>query len=398
LKDRLYHFFALVGEYALYGLLFSLAVSNALVECFALLMLIGFLGRKIIKPDFSYLKFWPNIFLVLFLLFGSLSLFNSGDYLNKSIHALLGKWMQYWGICIIAQDNLYDQKIVKRGIWAFLFGASLAVFSGLSQYYLGIEFLRNRAMLDATSKGTFAITSSFSHFNGFGGYLVIVLPLIAVSLISNNAFSFRAAGLVVLFTFSTIAMTLTLSRGSWLASLFSFIFLFAFTKKNLKWLILVLIVIIIMFTSTQLLERLSFAFKGGGDNGRLIFWSIALRMIHEHPFFGLGLGTFMANMLKYISRSDMSYAHNCYLQIWAETGIFNLLSFICFVFFLIYFGIKKFLRFKDFLLLGLLSGFIGFLIHSFFDVNLYSLRLAVLFWLWVGLIIAKLRNPVTNNQ
>jgi energy-coupling factor transporter transmembrane protein EcfT len=131
-KDKIYNFFRLIGEFALYGLLFFLSISNALVEIFAVLALFGFIGRKIIKPDFKFLKSWPNILLLLFLIFSFFSLFNSGIYLNKSLHALFGKWMQYLGIYIIVQDNIYDQKVIKRGMIVFLFGASLAVFSGLS--------------------------------------------------------------------------------------------------------------------------------------------------------------------------------------------------------------------------------------------------------------------------
>ena len=84
MKEKLYNFFSLAGEYGLYGLLFFLAISNAFVESCAILMLLGFIGRKIIKPDFRFLKFWPNIFLLLFLVFNAFSLFNSGPYLHKS--------------------------------------------------------------------------------------------------------------------------------------------------------------------------------------------------------------------------------------------------------------------------------------------------------------------------
>ncbi|MCX5706410.1 MAG: O-antigen ligase family protein [Candidatus Omnitrophica bacterium] len=115
-------------------------------------------------------------------------------------------------------------------------------------------------------------------------------------------------------------------------------------------------------------------------------------MISEHPFFGMGVGTFMANFSKFLPDSNISYAHNCYLQIWAETGIFSLISFTVFIFSLVYLGIKNFFASQDFLLLGLLAGVVGFLVHSFFEVNLYSLQLAVLFWVWVGLITARMRN------
>ncbi len=394
MKDKFYNLFRLIGEFALYGLLFFLSISNALVESFAGLALFAFVGRKIIKPEFKYLKFWPNIFLFLFLFFSAFSLFNSGIYLHKSLHALFGKWMQYLGICIIIQDNIYDQKVIKRGILIFLFGASLAVISGLSQYFFGIEFLRNRIMVDANSL-THAITSSFGHYNAFGAYLVVVLSLVITLLLEENRFSFKTGALLILSMFSTSAIMLTFSRGSWLAMALSFIFICIFSKKDFKWLTPVFLMIIIMFSFPVFQERLFLTFKAGGDSDRFRYWLVALKMIKDHPFFGVGVGTFMANFSKYLPNCNVSYAHNCYLQIWAETGIFSLISFMLFIGSLIYFGVKKFLASKDFLLLGLLSGVVGFLIHSFFEVNLYSLRLAILFWVWIGLISALIR--LNNN-
>ncbi len=390
MKDKFYNFFRIIGEYALYGLLFFLAISNALVEIFVVLAFLGFIGRKIIKPDFKFLKFWPNIFLLLFLLFSALSLFNSGGYFNKSLHALFGKWMQYLGICIIIQDGIYNPKIIKRGIVIFLFGATLAVLSGLSQYFFNIEFLRNKSIADL-SGGLHAVTSSFNHYNTFSGYLVVVLSLVSALLLANNYFRLRIYGLSALAILSAITIIFTFSRGSWLAMFISFIFIAIYSGKNLKRLIPVFLVIIAMFLFPAFYERLLLTFKVGGDSDRFRYWLAAWKMISEHPFFGMGVGTFMANFSKFLPDSNISYAHNCYLQIWAETGIFALLSFWGFMVSFIYLGIKRFIVSKDFLLLGLLSGVVGFLVHSFFDTNLYSLRLAVLFWVWVGLLLASIK-------
>jgi len=394
LKDKVYNFFRFLGEYTLYGILFFLPISNALVTYLVILAFFGFIGRKIIKPEFSYLKFRPNIFLTLFLFFSALSLFNSGEYLNKSINALFGKWMQYLGICIIIQDSIYDQKIIKRGMFVFLFGASLAVLSGLSQYFLGVEFLRNRSMIDMPG-GMHAITSSFTHYNGLGGYLMVVLSLAVVLLLTDNPFSFRTGSLLIFSMFSTVAIILTFSRGSWLALIISFIFIFIFYGKNFKRLIPIFLMFIAVFFLPAFHERLFSTLKAGGDSDRFRYWLAALKMIKDHPIFGMGVGTFMANFSKYLPDSFVSYAHNCYLQIWAETGVFSLLSFIAFIVLLAYLGIRKFMVSRDFVLLGLLSGFIGFLTHSFFEVNLYSLQLAILFWVWVGLISASIR---INNK
>ena len=389
MKDKLYNFFRFIGEYALYGLLFFLAISNALVESFVLLAFLGFIGRKIIKPDFKYLKFWPNIFLFPFLLFSAFSLFNSGVYLKISLNALFGKWMQYLGICIIIQDGIYDQKIIKQGIVIFLFGATLAVLSGLSQYFFNFEFLRSKGIA-VLSGGIHASTSSFNHYNAFGGYLVVVLSLLFVLLLANNYSKIKINSLSILAVLSTLAIIFTFSRGSWLAMFISFIFIITFVRVNIKRLIPVFVVVGVLFLFPIFYERLFLTFKAGGDSDRFRYWLAACKMLDGHPFLGVGVGTFMANFSKYLPNCNVSYAHNCYLQIWAETGIFALFSFGGFIVSFVYLGIKRFIVSKDFILLGLLSGAVGFLVHSFFDTNLYSLRLAILFWVWVGLILARI--------
>ncbi len=389
MKDKFYNLFSFIGEYSVYGLLFFLAISNALVEIFVGLAFLGFVGRKIMKPDFKYFKSWPNIFLLLFLLFSAFSLLNSGQYLDKSLHALFGKWVQYLGICVIIQDIVYSQKIFKRAMTVFLFGAFLAVSSGLSQYFFGVEFLRNKTLVN-TNVGIRAITSSFAHYNDFGSYLVVVSSLLFALLLSPKMLKAKTYSLLILAMLSITAIFLTLSRGSWIALVASCILLAALSGKDFKRLIPIFLVAGAMFLFPLFCERLLFVFKEGGDSDRFRIWLAAWKMINEHPFFGMGVGTFMANFSKYEPNLYISYAHNCYLQIWAETGIFSLLSFMVFIASLIYLGVKKFIASRDLLLLGLLTGAVGFLVHSFFDTNLYSLRLAVLFWVWAGLISVRI--------
>jgi O-antigen ligase len=111
-------------------------------------------------------------------------------------------------------------------------------------------------------------------------------------------------------------------------------------------------------------------------------------MFKENPFLGIGLGTFMARLSECSPGIPVFYAHNCFLQILAESGVFSLVTFLVFVCSVIYIGIKKFLIIRDPVLLGGICGIIGFLAHSFFDVHLYSLSLAVLFWFWIGMVSA----------
>jgi O-antigen ligase len=115
-------------------------------------------------------------------------------------------------------------------------------------------------------------------------------------------------------------------------------------------------------------------------------------MIKDHPFLGTGVGTFMDYCAKYTKNFGTYYAHNCFLQIWAESGIFSLLSFLLVVGYVFYKSIKAGLKMpgslNSYILTGLNAGLLGFLIHSFFEVHLYSFQLSFLFWVVLSLTVA----------
>ena len=115
-------------------------------------------------------------------------------------------------------------------------------------------------------------------------------------------------------------------------------------------------------------------------------------MIRDHPFVGRGIGTFMDYFHDYMPQFPTEYAHNCFLQIWAETGMFALLAFLGFCIILLGTGMKTFLRTNNYAVLGLVCGLFGFLVHSFFDTQLYSLPLSMLFWSAAGVLWAICRS------
>ena len=120
-------------------------------------------------------------------------------------------------------------------------------------------------------------------------------------------------------------------------------------------------------------------------------------MIKENPFLGKGIGTFMDYFPKYTQNLGAQYAHNCFLQIWAETGIFSLLSFLLFAGSILLRGIRYLwtVPVRGFpFLIGLISSFFAFLVGSFFETHLYSLQLSVLFWFIGGWLLA-LTKPET---
>lgn len=117
-------------------------------------------------------------------------------------------------------------------------------------------------------------------------------------------------------------------------------------------------------------------------------------MIMERPFFGHGINTYMRIFQEYSREAKWSptYAHNCFLQLIAETGILGLMSFL-YIFVELFRNVLRQIEDQKIqgelrlILIGLLSGMVAFLIQSFFDTTLYSLQLSIYFWYMVGILM-----------
>lgn len=127
-------------------------------------------------------------------------------------------------------------------------------------------------------------------------------------------------------------------------------------------------------------------------NGRLHFWSVALQIIKDYPILGAGLDAFGTVFPRYDTWNGtfrVEQAHNDYLQIFADAGVFGFALAIAFIYLLFKRGLERFRqtsdRFRRGAGIGALAGCFGVLIHSFFDFPLrtpsnmfYFLTLAAL--------------------
>jgi len=390
LKEKFLKFLDYAGEYSLYALIFFIPISNAAIESFFGFMLLFFILKKFIKPDFGFLKSPTYIFLLFFLIFMGTSLFNGGQYLTKSLSALFFKWLENILIFIITLETLRDKKRIKKCLGILLFTACLIGIDVLFQKFTGADFIHNKKMVTVGSESALlGVTASFHHYNSLGTYLVFVLSLVLASLISIKD-KLQKTFLFALLILLQVCLILTFSRGSWIGLLAVLILMLFLSPKVNKLVYIFSIFITIIVFLPGIRERTMFIFAPQGDADRFLVWQGAFKMIKTHPFLGMGLGTFMANFQEYVSKSmTIQYAHNCYLQIWAESGIFALLSFVLFIGSILYKSIKTFKKNNsNFILLGFICAFFGFLLQSFFDNQLYSLQLSALFWFMAGVTVA----------
>ncbi|MCK4249387.1 MAG: O-antigen ligase family protein, partial [Candidatus Omnitrophica bacterium] len=269
--------------------------------------------------------------------------------------------------------------------WIFLVVAALVGVDALVQHFSGVEFLRQRSAIWMRD-GLYAVTGPFRHYNNLGAYLVCVLSMAIVLFSSKEIKMWLRMFLFFTAILCGWALLLTLSRGSWVGMGVSLVFMVCLSRRTKIILPVLGVFILILILTPIIKERFFHIFESGGDSGRFGIWQSAWAMVKENPFLGKGLGTFMSRFSQYVSPgAGLQYTHNCFLQVWAETGIFALLSFLSFLSILLVRSTKVCWNSSEPVLLGLICGISGFLAHSFFDTQFYSLQLAVLMWVLLGI-------------
>ena len=136
------------------------------------------------------------------------------------------------------------------------------------------------------------------------------------------------------------------------------------------------------------------------SNGRTHFWEVALKIISDYPLLGTGLDSFGISFTQYDTWNGtfrIEQAHNEYLQILADAGIFGLACVAAFIFLLF----KKSLRvistssdsFRSNVSIGGLAGCLGILIHSLFDFPLRTPANGYIFLIFVVLATGTISYP-----
>lgn len=405
-------------RFFLYLLIFWLPYSSAVVEISVIFSLVLWVVKRALvytanfKGNCSKNKFFDlvaafkptssilNRPICFFLIFCMISVAQS-QYFAISFRAFFTKTLEWFIVYFLVLEVFREKKHIYIALGVLLFTAFSTAIDGIIQFHVtGRDIFLGRELASGRA------TAGFDHPNGLGAFLAVIVML-SLSLIYLNLEKLsKRLGLIFGFFIMLWALIITFSRGAWLATLFGLIFLLSMlSRKFISFLLIGLFIIYIclLFFSPVEVKTL---FRLDNENisrtliWRFELWEDSIKMIRDKPFWGHGLNTFMTKFQFYHRRYagrylyHPTYAHNCYLQIAAEVGIFGLLCFL-WIFKNLFLKVIKLIqdnRVRDdnmrILLIGLISGIFTFLMHSFLEVNLYSLKLSVYFWFIVGIIIA----------
>lgn len=167
-----------------------------------------------------------------------------------------------------------------------------------------------------------------------------------------------------------------------------------------------LALILVLFGSVLMLGGDSSLMRGIGlgseteiSNGRMHFWYVTLQIILHNLILGTGLDAYGIAFSRYDTWNGnfrVEQAHNEYLQILADGGIFGFLCIAAFIYFLFKQGLRIVSgttdRFRQSVAVGALAGCFGVLIHSFFDFPLRTSSNGLFFLMLAALATISIKD------
>lgn len=381
-----------ITEAALYVLLFGITFSNSLSEICVGIIIGMFVIKRIILKQFTLPKTCINILICALCAITIITFFRSA-YFSESIRGsirIVKFTLLYFAIVDFFQS---DEKRIRRTFWVLMTIALISLSNGVFQYIFGTDFLRHKGLI----KNDYLrrINASFVHPNDFGAYIIFMIPMtfcFFCRTITKNQRIF----LVINCLLGLYCLLKTSSRAAWLGFLIGMMVYFFIYRKQIS-IIVPIVFILLVALSPSSYERMMnlFALEKNTVWERTQLWKGTWDMVKVHPFLGFGVNTFSQYfpLFKPESYPDLRYTHNSYLQMWSEIGIFGLLAFLSIIATVLkksLHDIKKKIEkcAEGFILLGLVAGYIAFLIQSGLDTNLFSLRLTTLFWIMTAYMIS----------
>ena len=236
----------------------------------------------------------------------------------------------------------------------------------ISVYQYGTDTLANdywgfgRAEIRLLSNGVqgYRLAGPIGDANFFAQIMIVLIPL-AINRMMNERK--RLLKLVAAFALTVCLLTIifTFSRGAFLALGVTAFFLIVSFKPKKRYLAIAFVIAMVALpflpdaykqrinTMVDLIPGIGrgvqtdVAFRGRASEAK-----VAIMMFADHPLLGVGIGNYPVHYQEYSRLVNMDprlmnrSAHNLYLQIAAETGIFGLLVFF-FILYRLFIGLRQ---------------------------------------------------------
>ena len=307
-----------------------------------------------------------------------------------------------------------DRMAIKKFSWLYIIPLLGVIFySTISLYLWGFE----------EKAAHWVMTPFYNDHTAYGAVISFFIPVVFGYLFDKGYLKSTKFFIGLSLAILLIGLILSYSRAAWISLFVSVIIaLILLYRIKLKWVLLGIIAIIALSfvykseifwkleknkqdSSTNLaehIESISNITTDASNLERINRWNSAFRMFGEHPFWGIGPGTYQFLYAPYqhsqektiisTNAGDRGNTHSEYIGPLTEEGVIGFISVLGIFITIIYTGIKVYKRSADkqvkLLSLVFLCGLITYLIHGFLNNFLDTDKASVPFWGFAAVLVA----------
>lgn len=353
------------------------------------------------KPfDFSGINIYFLIF-VLAITFGfifSLSIMESTRFVIFYITCFI--------FVIVILSIIRDKDDLEKFIEFLLIGIGISGIYGVYQKIVGIPVIPS--FVDTTMNENLPgrVFAAVDNPNNFAEIIIMAIPFyFSIILYSKNIF--KKVGFAVLLGFVFVSLILTSSRSSWIGFFVGFCVYMFFKNKKLIPVFIGLGILAIPFMPAAFFVRINSIPNAMNDSSfftRILIYKTVYPMLKDYWMIGYGIGTDIFIRIVngyYTGQAGIPrHSHSLLLQIWLESGIIGIGSFLVFIGSVIKMSILNLKTacdkmHNDFLLAGVMA-IISIMVAGLVEYIWYYPRVMLLFWILVAIILAA--NKILNKS
>jgi len=302
-------------------------------------------------------------------------------------------------ILLLIVSSVRDYRQLRLLVILVMVGITVAALYGCYQGIVGVEAKYGEVdvSLELNQGIPGRIYSFFDNANAFAGILVMAMPLTYALALNAETWYGRAAALISLLLCG-LALAQTYSRGGYIGFVVTVVVFVAFWNWRLIPVLVIVGLCCLPVLPTTIYNRiLSIGSKEDGSTSyRMSIYRCTMVILKDYWLQGVGLGSNVLHntFRKYPLWTFPVHSHCLYLQVWAETGIFGLLTFLGTMLHQGKRAVKACAaadRRVKLLIAAAVSGLCGILVMGLAEYVWFYTRSLYLFWFIFAVIVAGIK-------
>ncbi len=384
-------FIALVVKDASWNNLYS-AIAMAL-------LFLLYLARTVVEGRTELHLSVLNVFLLLFAL--CVVLAEIFSIMPGNSLRFLAFYLTCFLLVIIFMTSIRTREDMGEVLAVILVALTIGGLYGVYQKFTGVAV--NASWVDTkVNQGDMSrVFSFFLNPNNFAEIIVMLMPFYMAAFFNTKNLLKKLIYLALAVP-PFAALILTQTRAAWIAFAVAGLVYVFFKEKRLIPVFILLGLLAAPFLPQSIIMRIRTITNPEDSSAetRLLMYQTVLPIVKDYWFTGLGLGNetllrVSRNYYSFLPNGAMlAHSHDLYLQIWLETGIAGILSFLAFIAATVKKSIRTICGAKDAFVVNILiagvASLSGILVIGIVEYVWFYQRVMLIFWVVIGLMLAAL--------